>query len=70
MTIDGVDIQTVGLARLRSSVTAIPQDVVESLGQLGDGQNHGAVAVGCCCNGATEDFSDPRKADRHESFWD
>ena len=26
VTIDGVDIQTVGLARLRSSVTAIPQD--------------------------------------------
>ena len=26
VTIDGVDIQQVGLARLRSSVTAIPQD--------------------------------------------
>jgi hypothetical protein len=70
VTIDGVDIQKVGLARLRSSVTAIPQDVVESLGQLGMAKIMGLFWAGCCCNGATEDFSDPRKADRHESFWD
>lgn len=33
VTIDGVDIQKVGLARLRSSVTAIPQDG-DLLGEL------------------------------------